>query len=108
MADKFPAPSHLSERSRTLWAELVPARAKSAGRLALLTAALEALDRADEAREAIAKAGLTTTTKTTGAVHLHPLLRVERESRQQFAKIWDSLHFGWDQRIDGRLDGKLI
>lgn len=108
MSDEFPAPSHLSERSRTLWAELVPSRARSAGRQALLQSALEALDRADEARAAITGTGLTTTTKTTGAVHIHPLLKVERESRQQFAKIWGELHFGWDQRIDGRLDGKLV
>ena len=95
-------PPHLSERSKSLWADLVPARAKSSGRLALLTAALEALDRADEARESIAKHGLTTTTKTTGAVHINPLVKIERESRQQFARIWSELNLGFDPEVDGR------
>ena len=36
MKQEFPAPGHLSERSRELWLALVPRRAKSPGRLALL------------------------------------------------------------------------
>jgi P27 family predicted phage terminase small subunit len=97
----FKPPKHLSDRAKAIWRELVPARARSLGRLTLLQAALEALDRCDAAREAIGTAGLTTTTKTTGAVHLHPLLRVERESRQQFGKLWEQLHLGFDSSIDG-------
>lgn len=102
MEIEYPAAGHLSEKSRQLWAELVPSRAKSPGRRVLLQTALEALDRADEAREAIAASGLTTTTKTTGAVHVHPLVKVEREARQQFAKIWSDLHFDFDGKVDGR------
>jgi hypothetical protein len=65
----------------------------------LLQAALEARDRAEQARAAISE--LTTTTKTTGAIHVNPLVKVERECRQQFARIWAELHFGYDQDEDG-------
>ena len=102
MKDEFPAPSHLSDRSRSLWASIVPERGKSPGRLALLQAALEALDRADSAIAEIATAGLTTTTKTTGAVHVHPLVKVEREARAQFASIWNQLGLGFDAKLDKR------
>ena len=94
-------PDHLSERSKQLWRDLVPKRAKSPGRLALLQTALEALDRADEARELISTEGLTTVTETTGAVHLNPLVKLERESRQAFMKAWGLLHFDFDIEIDG-------
>lgn len=96
-------PVHLSERAKDLWSKLVPRRARSPERVALLQAALEALDRADQAREAINREGLTTTTKTTGAVHIHPLARIEREARQQFARIWSDLSLQWTAGVDGRL-----
>jgi len=101
MSEQFDAPSHLSERAKELWGQLVPLRARSPGRLALLTAALEALDRAEQARVELAAATLTTTTETTKAVHVHPLLKVEREARQQFARIWSEMHLGYDPAIDG-------
>ncbi len=104
-----PAPFHLSERAKALWVSLVPRRAKSPERLALIQTALEALDRADAARVAIEKDGLTTTTTTTGAIHLHPLLRVERESRQLFAQIWKSLGLEWYAKLDApRFDPKEL
>ncbi len=71
-------------------------------RLALLQAALEALDRADSARITVETEGMTSTTKTTGAVHIHPLVKVERESRAQFMRAWDQLGLRWDQKLDGR------
>ena len=101
MEHQFTAPAHLSERAKTLWAELVPEAARSAGRLALLTAALQALDRAEQARLELAATTLTTTTETTKAVHVHPLVKVEREARGQFAKIWSDLGLSWDGMIDG-------
>jgi phage terminase small subunit len=59
----------------------------------MLRAALEAMDRADQAREVVEREGMTTTTKTTGAVHVHPLLKIEREARHQFTNLWCSLGF---------------
>ena len=91
---KFPiprAPEHLSRRAATLWKELAAEVRQTPGRLVLFQAALEALDRAEGARRAIYAAGLTHTTQTTGALHAHPLLRVETEARRRFAALWQRL-----------------
>jgi len=98
---EFQPPGHLSDRAQALWTEFVPSRARSVGRLTLLTVALEAYDRAEAARLVVAADGMTTKTKTTEAVHAHPMLKIERESRQQFAKIWHDLGLHWDQNEDG-------
>ena len=97
---RFPPPAHLSERSKHLWLDLVPRQAEKAERLTLLRVALELLDRADGAGETVAREGLTTTTKRSGAVHVHPLVRVEREARQQFVKVWLALGFQHDESED--------
>jgi hypothetical protein len=68
----------------------------------LLTVALEALTRAETAAKLIECEGMTSVTKTTGAIHLHPLVKVERESRALFAKIWSQLHLEWWQPTDGK------
>lgn len=94
-------PAHLSGRAKGLWSELVGTRVRSPGRVALFQAALEALDRADEARATVTTEGMVSITKTSGVVHMHPLLRVEREARGQFAKIWSDLRLTWDHSIDG-------
>ena len=96
------APPHLSERSKALWRAVVPSRAKSAERKALVIAALDALDLADECRIRVRAEGLTATTKTSGTVHVHPLMRVEKEARSTFSKIWGQLNFQWNHTIDGR------
>ena len=98
---KSTPPPHLSARAKQLWAALVPHQSRSPARLALLQTALEALDRANQARLLITRQGLTTVTKTTGAVHLNPLLKVERENRQLFTKIRCELSLEWDREIDG-------
>lgn len=89
-------PSHLSEKSKSLWTEIVPKRASGASRLALITIALESLDRADEARELISEQGLTSETKRTGAIHVNPLLKIERESKNLFVKIFNDLGLRFD------------
>ena len=43
---------------------------------------------------------MITTTKTTGAVHVHPLLKVEREARQLFLRTWSILGLSFDYEID--------
>lgn len=100
-SSEFEPPTHLSDRAKELWTEFVPSRARSLGRLTLLATALEAYDRAEAARLLVASEGMTTKTKTTGAVHVHPLVKVERECRQQFAKIWHDLGLHWDSTEDG-------
>lgn len=94
-------PDHLSEDSKELWRKVIPKHI-SVGRLAVLIAALEARDRAEECRLTVDREGLTTTTETTKAVHIHPLLKVERENRQLFARLWTQLHLHWNVNIDGR------
>jgi len=100
---EYPPPKHLSERSKKLWRDVVPRRARSPERLTLVQTALEALDRAEVARVKVEAEGLTCTTKTTGAVHLNPLIRIEREARQLFLRCWTDLALHWSQEIDGRI-----
>ena len=95
-------PEHLSDRSQALWAAVVSRRQVSIGRLAYLQSALESLDRADQARLAVEQQGMVVETKTTGAVHLNPLCKLEREARQQFLRAWHDLNLHFDCRIDGR------
>jgi P27 family predicted phage terminase small subunit len=109
-----PAPSHLSAESRELWQEVVELMAAhhsytgpvrvitpSPGRLALLTIALEARDRAAQASRQIDKDGLTSKTETTGTIHAHPLLKVEKDSMALFQRCWSSLKLDWNNRLDG-------
>lgn len=101
MRKKLPPPEHLSENSKELWRSLVPSTARSPGRLTLMRVALEALDRADQAREILASESLTTRTEGTGAIHINPLVKVEKEARQQFVRCWANLHLEWDRELDG-------
>jgi len=94
-------PSHLSKRSQSLWRELVPSRARSTGRLTLLQVGLEALDRLSRIQSALDGAELTTTTKETGAVHLNPLLKAEKDARSTFVRAWTALSLAWDSDLDG-------
>jgi phage terminase small subunit len=96
MTYDFEPPAHLSDRARRLWQAVVPSQAITPGRLALVQTALEALDRAEQARVEIAAGSLTTTTATTKATHLNPLAKLERECRQQFARIWSDLGLAID------------
>jgi len=87
----FPAaPDGLSARSVALWAELGPSRADIAGRRVLLEQALRALDSAEAARAAIERDGRTFKTKS-GVVHSNPEVKLEIESRRQFAALWRDL-----------------
>lgn len=95
-------PQHLSERAVTLWHQVVPRRARSPERLALLIAALEALDRADEARKLIQQQGMVTAEGKGKMQHVNPLVKIERDNRGLFAKLWTQLNLQWDMEQDGR------
>ena len=84
-------PAHLSECAARIWRDVGPQYIRNSGRRALFQSALEALDRADQARLLIAAEGLTSTTEGTGALHVHPAAKVEAEARRQFAKLWSDL-----------------
>jgi phage terminase small subunit len=100
-------PSHLSDRARALWQSVVPSRGSSPERLAAIQTALEALDRADLARLEIERSGMTSVTPRSGAVHMHPLLRVEREARQQFLGAWQRLGLASDPPVHMSMEQTL-
>lgn len=99
----FPPPEGLSARSQELWREVVPKRAISAGRLAMIEEALRARDRADQAAAVVDAEGLLKKTETTGATHLNPAAKAERENRQLFTRLWSGMHLDWSVREDGQL-----
>lgn len=94
-------PADFSDKARELWRAVVPARVRSPGGRALLELALRALDRAAMASAQVAEEGMLSITATTGAKHLHPLLKVERENRQLFARVMKDLGLDWHQPTDG-------
>jgi phage terminase small subunit len=91
------APQHLSERSKALWYSVVPDKVSTPHKLVLVQTALEALDRVEEARTTLLKAGLARISDSTGKIHLNPLCRIEKDARLQFTNIWcKQLHLHWE------------
>jgi phage terminase small subunit len=86
-------PTHLSERAKAIWHECVPSTIRCMERLALLRAGLEALDRAEQARLAIERDGLTTVTERSGVSHANPMVKIEKDARAQFLAVWQALDF---------------
>jgi P27 family predicted phage terminase small subunit len=77
-------PNHLSAPAKRLWADIFTEYAiDDAAGMAILQAALESFDRAQAARKAIKKDGMTITGRD-GQVKSHPLLTVERDNRAAF------------------------
>ena len=103
----FPAPDGLSARSHALWYAVVPSRAMSAGRHALIEEALRALDRADEMRAVVDAEGPVSVNETTGMTHVHPCVKIERESRQAFSRLWTQMGLEWSSEEDGNIPHRL-
>jgi phage terminase small subunit len=84
------APRHLGAESRALWRELharyefEPAEEKT------LRLALEALDRANQARRALKRHGLVYLDRF-GAPHARPEVAIERDSRQAWVRLMAAL-----------------
>ena len=84
MANKIKAPKHLSKESKKIWSEILTEYSiDDAAGLRILRVALEAYDRAQSARTAIDKTGMMFNDRF-GAPKPHPLLPIERDSRQSF------------------------
>lgn len=99
-AKKWPEPpAHLSERAADLWRNVVGSRAKSEGRIAMVREALEALTRADQARESIARDGLVIETGKD-MKRINPAVRVEKDSTALFARIWSQLNLHNNWKVD--------
>jgi phage terminase small subunit len=92
-------PECLSESSRELWRAVITGPIP-AGRAAIVQTALEARDRAQQASAMLTTEGLCSTTATTGAVHVHPAVKIEHDNRALFARLWSNL--GLSSEIDKR------
>ena len=86
----IPVPSGLSERSVALWSSLVPRRARSIERLTLLEEGLRALDMAAEIETKLKIEG------PVSGIHVSPLVKIHRDSKLLFLKIWTKLGLSHD------------
>ena len=94
---KVKAPPGLNKRAAVLWGQVVPRRARTPNRQALIAEALQSLTRADECAARIEKEGLTVTSKS-GVVRGHPLLATEKANRAAFVRIWFEMGLAADDR----------
>ena len=94
-------PDHLSEPSKEIW-QRINHKIETPGRAILLQTGLESYDRALEAREQIKMDGLTWESKNSGAVHIHPLLKVEKESISLAVRVFIQLGL---QHFEASLEG---
>ena len=86
MSRTHPAPSHLKADGRRLWSRVTAEyQADDAHTLELLRLAAEALDRAAEARDAVAKDGAYVEGRF--GPKAHPALAVERDSSLRAARL---------------------
>jgi P27 family predicted phage terminase small subunit len=77
-------PKHLSTEARKIWREILSEYdIQDAAGLRILRVSLESFDRAQAARKAIDKEGMTVFDKF-GQLKCHPLLPIERDSRAAF------------------------
>ena len=80
------APGHLKAATRRWWQSVVSDWQLEEHHVRLLTLAAESWDRCQEARELIAREGLTCPTKS-GGPRLHPAVRVETDSKIAFSRL---------------------
>jgi len=92
------APSHLTKPTREWWASVVTRWDLEPHHVRLLTLAAEAWDRGVQARTAIARDGLVTTTKD-GGLRQHPAVRIESDCRLAFARLIRELDLDLDQPV---------
>lgn len=95
------APRHLSRRSKELWRSVLEDYELEIHHRELLRLALEALDRCEEARKAIAKDGPFVPTRS-GRPAAHPALAVERDSRLAAARLLRELDLEGEPLPDPR------
>lgn len=90
MTERVKVPAHLSAASRALYRGIVADYVLEPLHVRLLTEALGSLDRAEQARTQLDRDGLTATTRL-GELKSHPLLLVERDARNTFARLMKQL-----------------
>ncbi len=102
------SPSHLSLEAKKVWSEILKEYSiDDAAGLRILRVALEAFDRAQAARAAIDKEGMTVMDKF-GQIKPHPLLPIERDSRAAFLAGLKALNLDLEplQTRPGRPSGR--
>jgi P27 family predicted phage terminase small subunit len=97
--DLPPPPEHLSPAMRTWWNQVMADYALDPHHLHLLEAACDAWDRMVQARETLAKEGLSVATKS-GAPKRHPAADIERDSRLAFARLLRELDLDADPPVE--------
>jgi P27 family predicted phage terminase small subunit len=93
-AELPPAPDHLSPATQAWWQAVVRDYELDPHHLRLLEAACDAWDRMVQARETLAREGLTVTTKS--GTKRHPCADIERDSRLAFARLLRELDLDAD------------
>ena len=95
------SPAHLSSEAKTIWKEILSEyQIEDAAGLRILRVSLEAFDRAQAAREAIDREGMTVTDKFE-QMKPHPLLPIERDSRAAFLAGLKALNLDLEPLRDG-------
>lgn len=105
---KAPKPKHLSKEAKKIWRDILSEYSIiDAAGIRILRVALEAYDRAQAARQAIDKDGMTITDKFN-QLKSHPLLPIERDSRAAFLAGLKALNLDLEPLRDhpGRPGGK--
>ncbi len=86
MARKYPVPEHLKPATAAWWKSVVGEYALEPHHVRLLTLAAESYDRCTEARELIAKEGLTYRDRFQQP-RQHPACAIERDNKTSFARL---------------------
>jgi P27 family predicted phage terminase small subunit len=84
-------PDHLQESGRDLWASTLSEWELTDADLLVLLTACETVDRLEQIRTSIAKAGVTVR-DPSGRVRAHPLLASEAALRGVLLRAWAQLH----------------
>lgn len=95
------APAHLAPETGAWFVSVMTDFALEQHHVRLLTLACEAFDRCTEARELLARDGLTIST-TDGGMKAHPAIAIERDCRLAFARLVRELDLDVDPPSAGR------
>ncbi len=100
------APKYLAPATRKWWLEVVRTYELESHHLRLLTAACQAWDRAEQAREILAAQGVTFVDRW-GQPKTRPEVAIERDSRIGFARLLRELALDVDAPPESRPPGIL-
>ncbi len=98
---RIDAPKHLQAKTRRWWLAVVRDWALEQHHVRILTHACEAFDRAEEARKAIDKHGLTYTDRFNQP-RSRPEVNIERDCRLQFCRLVRELALDENDAPDSR------